>query len=206
MWLRFSAFLMLTYPLLAPFFLWLEEPMFLVFMLAAILLLVALDRLQKKDIKRFVVSLVGLLLIVSLLLVDFAALLVYFPPVLIPLGLFILFHQSLGEQVKPLITRYAEVIDGKLSEEIVSYTRSLTKVWRALFLFLAIESLALALFAPVEVWAWFTHVFNYLFIFIIFASEFYYRRRRFGVTSSSFWTFLKKIFILRPKDLLERKL
>lgn len=205
MWLRLSALLMLAYPLMAPFFLWFGEPMFLVVILAAILLFVTLDRVQKKDIKGGVLSLLGLGGIVSLFLFNFSPLLVYVPPVLIPLGLFIIFHQSLAEESKPIITLYAESIDGPISKEVNSYTRSLTKVWRAVFLCLAIESLVLAVFAAEDVWIWFTHIINYLIIFFVFAGEFIYRRHRFGNTSSSFLTFLRKISVLRPKDLVQRK-
>jgi len=205
MWLRLSALLMITYPLMAPLFLWLGEPMLLVFLLATITLLLALDRLQKKDHKAATISLLTLVLFIALLLFNSAEVLIFIPPVMIPLGLFLLFHQSLAKSSTPLITKYAEIIDGELNEELRSYTRVLTKVWRGLFLLLAVESLILALFVSIDVWAWFTHIFNYIFIFSVFIAEYIYRKKRFGSTSTSFWNFLKKIVNLRPKDVLERK-
>jgi len=205
MWLRLSAFLMLAYPLVAPFFLWIEKPIYLVYLLAAILVFLSLDRIQHKDIVGSTLTLFSLAVIYTFYVFNSAALLVYIPPVLIPFGLFLLFNQSLDSQKTPLITKYAEIMDGSLDSERRDYTRKLTKIWRALFLFLVIESILLAIFAVVEVWALFTHVINYLVILLLFAGEFIYRRYRFGKSSVSFWVYMKKISNLRPRDIMDGK-
>lgn len=197
--------MMLAYPFMAPLFLWLDKPMYLVVFLAGILLLLGLDRIQTRDLKGAGLTLFSLLFILTLYLFHSASLIVFVPPVLIPLALFFLFHQSLNCQATPLITRYAEIIDGTITTERKVYTRKLTEIWRAVFLFLAIESSMLAVFAPLEIWAWFTHVINYLVIFLLFCLEYIYRRYRFGKASMSFFSYLKRISNLRPKDLVDSK-
>jgi len=206
MWLRLSALMMLAYPLMAPFILWIGKPLYLVFFLTGILALLSLDRIHHKDALGSTLTLLSLSVIYALHLLNSATLLVFLPPILIPLGLFYLFHLSLDGQKTPLITRYAELIDGNLDTQRRVYTRKLTEIWRGLFLFLVIESIALALLAPFEVWSWFTHLINYLLIFMLFAGEFFYRRYRFGKSSVSFWTYMKKISNLHPRDVLDGKL
>lgn len=106
--------------------------------------------------------------------------LLYVPPVAINLWLMILFGTSLRRGSIPLISRIARLERGELTPELADYTRRLTWMWMLFFLGMAIESLLLALFAPLALWSWFANVWNYVFVATLFVGEYLYRRTRFA--------------------------
>jgi uncharacterized membrane protein len=101
----------------------------------------------------------------------------YLPPILINLMLAILFGRTLRPGQTPLITQYSILIRGKLEPDVVSYTRRVTQLWTLFFIFMATQSLLLALFAPVEIWSLFVNLLNYLFTLMLFVGEFLFRVR-----------------------------
>ncbi len=99
-------------------------------------------------------------------------------PLLIIGGLLLVFAGTLIGDSTPLITRFAEQTEpGPLTPAIRRYTRRVTQVWVALFIVLMLESILLALFAPVWVWSLFTNVLNYVFVFLLLFVELHLRRR-----------------------------
>ena len=105
--------------------------------------------------------------------------LLYLPPIAINLGLMLFFLLSLTHSDEALISRIARMERGSLNADLIHYTRSLTWIWTILFALMAAESLLLALFAPLEVWSWFTNILNYVFVATLFVGEYIYRRFRF---------------------------
>lgn len=110
---------------------------------------------------------------------DKAALL-YLPPVAINLWFAILFGTSLRRGSIPLITRIARIERGTLEPELAAHARRLTAIWAGLFLGMATESFALAVFAPLALWSWFVNVWNYVFVAALFVGEYLYRRVRYA--------------------------
>jgi uncharacterized membrane protein len=101
----------------------------------------------------------------------------YLPPILINLMLAVLFGRTLRPGQTPLITQYSILIRGKLEPKVVSYTRRVTQLWTLFFIFMATQSLLLALFAPVEIWSLFVNLLNYIFTIMLFVGEFLFRVR-----------------------------
>lgn len=101
---------------------------------------------------------------------------IYLPSVVIPLLFAGVFMVSLLPGRVPLICRIAIAVRGGLSERMMGYSRQLTKAWVAFFLLISAEALALAIWAPLEVWSLFTNVLNYVFITAFFLLEYVYRK------------------------------
>ncbi len=103
--------------------------------------------------------------------------LLYAVPVAINLSLCALFSSTLMPGNTPLITAYVELQYDSVTPEMRRYTRRVTVVWSGFFAIMALQSLLLALFAPVQVWSLFTNCLNYLFVLALFAAEYHIRRR-----------------------------
>ena len=70
------------------------------------------------------------------------------------------------------------------------YTRRVTIVRTTFFALMAIESIELALFAPLHVWTLFTNFLNYVFVLLFFVIEYQLRLRCLpGHERSSFQAF-----------------
>jgi uncharacterized membrane protein len=102
-------------------------------------------------------------------------LLLYLMPVLMNAALAVFFGRTLIPGETPLITRFSILLRGKLEPRVVSYTRRVTQVWTLFFILLALESLLLALFTPLEIWSLFANILNYLFAGLLFAGEYCFR-------------------------------
>ncbi|WP_435103376.1 ketosynthase [Arhodomonas sp. AD133] len=114
----------------------------------------------------------------------------YLPPVLIPLGLAWLFARSLMPGRRPLIQAFVQDVMGDRRPSKATYARRLTTVWALVLGLLAIEALALALFAPPSLWSLMTNGVNYAIVAGVFALEFAWRCHRFGVPDrpGTLWT------------------
>ena len=121
------------------------------------------------------VLLVGLLTLIDTHVLVKGAL--YTFPVFICLAFFLLFARSLGVGKIPLITSVARMAEGSLSDSAETYTRQLTWFWSFVFLLLVLETILLAVFAPIEVWSLFTNVINYIVVIMIFILEYFVRKR-----------------------------
>lgn len=103
----------------------------------------------------------------------------FLPPVLINLLLCFLFVRTLRAGATPLISAFAKAVHGhELDEMARHYTRAVTQLWVGLFILLALESLLLALFAPLEIWSLFTNFVNYILVLLVFIVEYQVRIRR----------------------------
>jgi uncharacterized membrane protein len=100
-------------------------------------------------------------------------------PVLFYLALSWVFASTLRSGKEPLISMIARIERGRLTPEVVTYTRRLTLVWALFFAGLAAETIVLARFAPIEVWSLFANVLNDVFTLAFFVLEYAYRRYRF---------------------------
>ena len=101
---------------------------------------------------------------------------IYLPSVAIPLFFCGVFIASLLPGRVPIVTRIAVAVLGGLPERMMRYSRQLTKAWVVFFLLISAEALALAIWAPLEVWSLFANVLNYVFIFAFFVLEYVFRK------------------------------
>lgn len=104
-------------------------------------------------------------------------LIVFVPPILIPLTLAYLFGKTLLRDQTPFITLIAEKIRGsKLGEKELRYTRNVTLMWFVFFIINVIEDIALVLYADIAIWSYITNFLNYLIIAALFIIEYVVRR------------------------------
>ena len=126
----------------------------------------------------------------------------YLPPVVISLALLVIFGRTLQADNVPIITRYAELIDGELSNELVDYTYRVTQIWTFFFFLLFVECIALAIFAPTAIWSLFTNVINYVAIAVMFIAEYIYRKKIYrDLPKRSFMQFMQRVVRIKPSEL-----
>lgn len=127
-------------------------------------------------------------------------LLLYLIPVLINASLAVFFGRSLLPGKTPLITRFSILLRGKLEPRVVSYTRRVTQLWTLFFIMLALESLLLALFAPLEIWSLFTNLLNYLLAGLLFTGEYFFRVHHLhDLEHASFPSFVRNLSRVDPR-------
>jgi len=126
--------------------------------------------------------------------------LLYLMPVLLNFTLAVIFGRTLLPGETPLITRFAILLSGRLEPRVVSYTRQVTRLWTLFFVLLALESLLLALFAPLEIWSLFVNVLNYLLAGLLFAGEYFFRIRHLDdVEHTGFFRFVRNLSRVTPR-------
>ena len=124
--------------------------------------------------------------------------LLYWQPILINAVGCYLFARTLAPSQMPLVTRFAAIVRGYLHPDVARYTRRVTQAWALFFALLALESLLLALFAPVRLWSLFTNVINYLLVGVFFVVEYCVRIRCLAhLEHPSFIGFLRSL--LKPE-------
>ena len=102
---------------------------------------------------------------------------VFLPPILIPLALAYLFGKTLIGDNTAFITVLAQKIrNTDLDEREIKYTRKVTWLWFAFFIITIIEDILLAYFADVATWSYITNFVNYLLVTGLFIIEYSVRR------------------------------
>ena len=109
------------------------------------------------------------------------------PPILFNAGLAWVFLRTLRAGQEPLISTFARLErrqllntpDTDLPADIAHYTRSLTRIWSALLIAMAVAATLLGLSGQIAWWGWFTGVISYLMIGALFLGEYAVRRLRF---------------------------
>lgn len=101
--------------------------------------------------------------------------LMYLPPVLMNATLLMIFARTLLPGEIPLVSRVASLWRGTLDDEVARYTRWVTIAWVIFFAAMVLESILLAIFAPLHIWSLFTNLLNYLLVLIFFLVEYQLR-------------------------------
>ena len=101
--------------------------------------------------------------------------LAYLYPVLVSLAFFAFFAFSLKNEA--VITKIARLKEPDLDEKGVVYTRNLTKIWCAFFVFNAAISLALALMEDKLYWSVYSGAVSYALVGALFFGEILFRKR-----------------------------
>ena len=104
----------------------------------------------------------------------------YFPPVLIPLALAWFFGRTLLPGSQALISRISEALRREpLPPEVARYTRRVTWFWVGYFLFVAVEASILPWFVSRETWWLCTHVLNWVVVPTALTVEYLYHSRKY---------------------------
>jgi len=141
--------------------------------LGALIWAVASGRAGTAILAAALVALAGAVLIVSPQTLLFA------PPVAINALLAAFFGASLRSGHEPLISVFARLEQGKLQPDLARHAYLITWCWTVLLATIAAAALALAAFAPTEIWSLFTNVVSYALIGALFIGEYLYRRLRY---------------------------
>ncbi len=123
----------------------------------------------------------------------------YLPPVLINIALMILFGRTLLPGATPLVARVASLWRGPLDLAVAQYTRRVTISWTIFFALMLLESITLALFAPLHIWSLFTNFLNYVFVLLFFVIE--YQLRLYCLPSHEHLSFRAFCRLLASTDL-----
>lgn len=136
-------------------------------------------QLVLKDRLTFLIYITFNLSLFSIYFFGYVSHIVLLPPLLVPILLFLVFGRTLLANEVPLVTAIGEWARGPLSEGMKKYTRKVTQIWSLVFLLLFLEAIVLTLWGSLEIWSWFTNLFNHLFVGILFFGEFVWRKKQF---------------------------
>jgi uncharacterized membrane protein len=101
--------------------------------------------------------------------------LLLFSPVLISIGMFLIFASSLASEVS-IIERFARAMDPDIPEHARQYCRKVTLVWCAFFLFNGSVACWMAFYASLELWTFYNGFLAYIGIGVLMAGEYIVRR------------------------------
>lgn len=194
------------YPLVLHLCIYLDRLDIAVFYLALLLTwptVVRLLGLQRPGLP----ELLGVLLAAALITVLRTHELIAFKllPVLIHTALFVLFSASLRRGRTPVITRLAFLMQTSVSAEELVYTRHVTLLWAAVFLFMGALSAIFAIYASTELWSWFVNIVSYVIIASVFLAEFMVRHRVLsGGGDYNLILFLKNLVRINPRRAILR--
>ena len=99
-------------------------------------------------------------------------------PIIVSLVFLWKFWSSLATM--PIIERFARMQEPELSPAKVAHCRTFTQVWCVFFVWNAVVSGLLALFADLRAWTFYTGVLSYILIGALFSVEVLVRKARFG--------------------------
>lgn len=97
------------------------------------------------------------------------------PSVLVYAGLLWMFARTLAPGREALVTRLAREVRGTLPDELTGYTRQVTWAWCVFFAAMALASLLLFVFAPLQTWSLFVNVLGLPLVAAMFLAEYVYR-------------------------------
>ncbi len=100
---------------------------------------------------------------------------IYLPPILIISLILYPFIRSVLPGQTPLISRFYQLTEDGHEPDKMRYTARLTWFWIVFIILLLINTLALTLFAPLELWSLFTNFINYLLLLAMLILEWLFR-------------------------------
>lgn len=174
---------LLAYPMLVWVGLTRWSPRVLALVLLAVLAPLALGRMRGSS--RQALRELALLPIVTLAMLACAAILdaagvMLVVPVVTNALLLIAFAATLRRDSRPMVERFARLHRSDLTPEQQAWCRGWTRIWSGFFVLNGGTALLLALFAPLDWWAFYNGMLAYVLMGLLFAGEWLLRRRRFG--------------------------
>lgn len=153
----------------------------------------------------------GALLLAVAACLAFAAqpmqMIMYAPPVLVPLAMAGLVARSLLPGRQPVVERIVWHMHGRpeqLSDRHLSYTRAVTVYWCLVFVAMATVNLLLAAFATPALWSWVANIATYGMPLLAMLAEYVWRKRVFPVQQyRNVFDYLARIVRLGPTLAME---
>lgn len=129
-------------------------------------------------------------------------LILFLPPILIPLTLAYIFGKTLlGEQQAFITVMAQKMSNTTLIDSEIKYTRIITYLWVIFFIVIATEALYLALFYDMTTWSYVTNFLNYILIAAMFVVEYVVRRIVLSeIDHPGFIGFIKKLIDVQRKQ------
>lgn len=87
------------------------------------------------------------------------------------------FGRSLWRNRQPVCTQFATVLHPRMTPLLVQYTTRVTQAWTLFFFVMAAASIALYLFAPIQIWSIFANSLTLPLLVLMFGAEYLVRRR-----------------------------
>lgn len=169
------AIALLSYPILIHLSLAFDRPLVIAYTWLAISVLGMAAAIRNANILSLLFFSLIVAVAIGLWIWGNEANLMYLPPVLVNAALLIVFAKTLLPGDIPLVSRVASAWRGTLDDAVAHYTRRVTCAWVVFFAIMMLESIALALFAPVYIWSLFTNFLNYLMVLTFFVVEYQLR-------------------------------
>lgn len=174
----FLALLILLYPVGVYFGLQYLEPKYIALGLSCVVILrVLLSKKISASHQKFItfcsLIIVGIILFHSILSTSSLGLKLY--PVFMSLLFLSVFSYSI---IKPptIIEQFARLQDPDLPQEAIGYTKKITIIWCAFFVFNAMVSGYTVFFVTTEVWTLYNGLISYLLMGLLFVGEILYRK------------------------------
>ena len=169
--------LLLTYPLVLHLGIHFGHLDLVVFYLAMLLCIPLLSALfTRKRPGRWQILAAFLSLFVLILAAGNEQIIVKLIPLAVNGVLLWFFASTLFSGRTPLITLFASLMREDMPPAVRVYTRRATIAWSVYFLLMFILSLLLAIYAPIELWSFFSNVLSYVLLVLMFLAEFMMRR------------------------------
>jgi len=169
--------LLLTYPVVLHLGIYFGHIDLVIFYLAVLLSLPFLSALlNRKKPGVWHIMAVGLAFMLLVLAAGNERLIVKSIPLTVNGALLWFFASTLVRGKTPLITRFASLMREDMPSAVLLYTRWATIAWSVYFLMMFILSLILAIYAPIELWSFFSNVLSYALLALMFLAEFTVRR------------------------------
>ncbi len=139
---------------------------------------------HRSDASRGIVGLAAVPLVTAAALALAACLddegLVLVVPVVINVLLLVTFGATLRSGARPMIERFARLVEPDLGTDKQAWCRAWTMIWCGFFVANGAVALGLSLAAPLSWWAIYNGLVAYALIGTLLAAEWILRRRRFG--------------------------
>lgn len=170
--------MLLAYPLLVHAAVLSGEPVFGFVAIVALILLTVLPALLSAKLWPWPVLAFTCAAAWPLAQLGDGMLMLYLPPVLIPLMLMVFFGRTLRPGSVPLITRIAAQMRGDdMPAAVRRYTRKVTWMWTIVFALMALEATLLAALVSHETWSLVTNAVNWILLAVLMSGEYLYHSR-----------------------------
>lgn len=124
---------------------------------------------------------------------------IFLPPIIIPLMLAYFFGKSLIGNQPAFITVLAQKLrNTPLEEKEINYTRKITFLWVVFFILTVFEDIYLAYFTDIMTWSYVTNFLNYILIIFLFVIEYAVRRIVLhDLEHPGFFSFIRKMIYVQ---------
>jgi len=175
-WNFLALLVSVCYPFVVHYLVVTEQYLFAGIYIIVMMLLIGIQKILYGN-RSLAIGLIFFAVIVSCLLYYQTRLIIFIPPVIIPLALAIIFGRTLiGDQTAFITIISQKMISRPLFEEEKKYTRFITYLWVSFFLFLVVESIMVAFTYSIETWSYVTNFLNYILVVVFSLSEYVLRR------------------------------